>query len=403
MFCAIDQPENTVRCLTPAGPGAVAVLQLELATPERAAHALAGFKRSTPAEPTAPVHPAPVHPAPVNRILFGQWRGEDVLLMRTAPSRWELHCHGGTAAIRRILEDLTAAGVSEAAPGVALIADHAVPAGDGRVDDRVSVQQLVQTAVQRALASCRTRQAADWILRQLDGRLVAPITQLRTGNPASRSAARTQLLQYASFVDLLLRPARVGLFGPPNAGKSSLLNALCGLSRAIVSPVAGTTRDPVEAETQVDGRILRITDTAGLHDQPESLLEADGIQRTRALVTLCDAACVLAPADQPLPDIKQLAAPFSDCRTRILIRSRSDLCPENLRRAAQTAAGQTAVGQTAPTRSVNQHFSREVFVSTVTGEGLEELRRVLRETIFPATPDPSAALPLPGLPGLTDE
>ena len=371
MPAAINPPENSVRCLTPAGPGAVAVLQLELPTAERAADVLAKFQLSS-----AVSLKAPVHLAPINRILFGQWRGEDVLLVRTASTRWELHCHGGPAAVRRILEDLADVGVCQDRFG-----DR--PAGrecsGGRAMAVPSVQDQIEAAVQRALALCRTRQAADWILRQLDGRLLTPVTLLQTGNSAVRHEARVRLLRQASFTDLLLRPARVGLFGPPNAGKSSLLNALCGLSRAIVSPVAGTTRDPVEAETQVGGRILCITDTAGLHDHPDSILEADGIRRTRELVAGCDAACILAPADQPLADPEQLAAPFMHCPTRILVRSRCDL--------------------TSPrsTRSGNAHFFREIDVSAVTGEGIEELRQILFAAIFPTEPDPGTPLPLPGL------
>ncbi|MFM8477316.1 MAG: GTPase [Planctomycetaceae bacterium] len=371
MPAAINLPENTVRCLTPAGPGAVAVLQLELPTADHAANVLAKFEVST-----ATSLRAPVHLAPINRILFGQWRGEDVLLVRTATTRWELHCHGGPAAVRRILADLTAVGVRENRSG----APSADPEGStGVAGNMASVTDQIAAAVQRTLALCRTRQAADWILRQLDGRLVDPVTQLQTGSSASRHAARVRLLHNASFTDLLLRPARVGLFGPPNAGKSSLLNALCGLSRAIVSPVAGTTRDPVEAETQVGGRILCLTDTAGLHDQPDSMLEADGIRRTRELVADCDAACILAPADQPLPDLTQLAAPFMHCPTRILVRSRCDLNPSS------------------PPGSGNAYFCREVSVSAVSGEGIEDLRQTLFAAIFPAEPAPETPLPLPGL------
>lgn len=367
----INPTENTVRCLTPAGPGAVAVLQLELPTAESAAHVLVKFEIS----PAVSLK-APVHLAPINRILFGQWRGEDVLLVRTAITRWELHCHGGPAAVRRILDDLAEVGVGQDRSGDG-------PAGHecsgGRTKAIPPVQDQIESAVQRALALCRTRQAADWILRQLDGRLVTPVTLLQTGSTAGRHEARVRLLRYAAFTDLLLRPARVGLFGPPNAGKSSLLNALCGLSRAIVSPIAGTTRDPVEAETQVGGRILCITDTAGLHEHPDSVLEADGIRRTRELVAGCDAACILAPADHPLPDPEQLAAPFLDCPTRILVRSRCDLT------SPQSAS------------SGNACFFREVSVSAVSGEGLEELRQILFAAIFPAEPDPGTPLPLPGL------
>jgi tRNA U34 5-carboxymethylaminomethyl modifying GTPase MnmE/TrmE len=133
----------------------------------------------------------------------------------------------------------------------------------------------------------------------------------------------------------------------------------------------------VEAETQAGGRVLCITDTAGLHDSPGSLLEAEGIQRTRELVRDCDAACILVPADQPLPHLPLIVEPFLCCPVRILIRSRCDL-------AASVASREPL-------------FTREIRVSTVTGEGLEELREVLVQSIFPPEPDSKAPLPLPGL------
>lgn len=377
MPASLNQPLNSVCLLTPAGPGAVAVLQLELAEPEQAAHFLAGFRSGSASSVAA------AHEAPVNRILFGQWSGEDVLLVRTAPCRWELHCHGGAVAVRRILLDLEQAGL----PTVPALGDASTP-----LSQSLSVPMLIEIAVQRALTQCRTRLAADWILRQLDGRLLEPVTQLRSPDPRIRSHARAQLFRHAPFLKLLLRPARVGLFGPPNAGKSSLLNALCGLSRAIVSPVAGTTRDPVDAETQVHGRMLCITDTAGLHDAPGSPLEADGIRRTQSLVSHCDAACILAPADQPLPDIRLLTEPFRSCPATILVRSRCDL----LQTARHAGNG---LGHPHSTDTLNQSpgFLREVFVSAVTGEGLDELRNVLLQVIFPPEPEPDTALPLSGL------
>jgi tRNA modification GTPase len=378
MLSAIAKPEMTVCCLTPHGPGAVAVLQLELGSADLVSRALAGF------QPGSSVRcDAPIQDAPVNRILFGQWRGEDVLLIRTSATRWELQCHGGAVAVRRILADLSAAGACVVDGAGRGTPDVVAPLS---VDDRIAV------AVQRSLALCRTRQAADWILRQLDGRLSEPLTQLSSANPTIRSGARSALLRHARFMNLLLRPARVGLFGPPNAGKSSLLNALCGLTRTIVSPVAGTTRDPVEAETQAGGRVLCITDTAGLHDSPGSLLEAEGIQRTRELVSECDAACILIPADQPLEDLRIIAEPFLTCPVRILIRSRCDLAPEV---TATAVYENPARALRLPPREPS--FTEEVRVSAVTGEGLEELREVLVRSIFPPEPDSATPLPLPGL------
>lgn len=81
---------------------------------------------------------------------------------------------------------------------------------------------------------------------------------------------------------------RVVLVGPPNAGKSSLLNALVGREAAIVSPIAGTTRDRIEATVVRRGRIFTLIDTAGLRDDTEDAIERIGIQRAREAVAAAD-------------------------------------------------------------------------------------------------------------------
>jgi tRNA modification GTPase len=93
--------------------------------------------------------------------------------------------------------------------------------------------------------------------------------------------------------------ARVVLAGAPNAGKSSLFNALLGRERAIVSPHPGTTRDTIEASIDLSGIPLTLVDTAGLRDAPEEI-EAVGIARTRAELDGADLILFLVdPADDP--------------------------------------------------------------------------------------------------------
>ncbi len=96
------------------------------------------------------------------------------------------------------------------------------------------------------------------------------------------------LLGTSGFGDVLREGARVTIAGRPNAGKSTLLNALIGREHAIVSPIAGTTRDAVEADAEFGGIRLRFADTAGLRESSD-VIEAEGVSRARKRITETDA------------------------------------------------------------------------------------------------------------------
>ncbi|MGB7182816.1 MAG: tRNA uridine-5-carboxymethylaminomethyl(34) synthesis GTPase MnmE, partial [Burkholderiaceae bacterium] len=107
------------------------------------------------------------------------------------------------------------------------------------------------------------------------------------GQLAKLQSALTDLQQAAGRGVLLRDGMSVVIAGAPNVGKSSLLNALAGEESAIVSPIAGTTRDKVSEDIQIDGVPLHIVDTAGLHDTDDAI-ERIGIERTRAAIARAD-------------------------------------------------------------------------------------------------------------------
>ena len=94
---------------------------------------------------------------------------------------------------------------------------------------------------------------------------------------------------------------RIALVGPPNAGKSSLLNALLGMERAIVTEIAGTTRDYVEEQVSLDGVLCVLFDTAGLRDSVDPI-ESIGIQRTHAIAARVDEVWYVRDASQSWTD-----------------------------------------------------------------------------------------------------
>ena len=123
---------------------------------------------------------------------------------------------------------------------------------------------------------------------------------------------------------LLREGVSVAIVGPPNAGKSSLLNALLGVERAIVSEIPGTTRDTIEETLGIEGVPVRLIDTAGIRAHADRL-ESAGIERTRRALEAARVALVVVDGSQPLgADAVALIASTRD-RERVLFFNKADL------------------------------------------------------------------------------
>ncbi|UPG85776.1 tRNA uridine-5-carboxymethylaminomethyl(34) synthesis GTPase MnmE [Luteibacter aegosomatis] len=146
----------------------------------------------------------------------------------------------------------------------------------------------------------------------------------------------------------------VAIVGRPNAGKSSLLNALAGQERAIVTDVAGTTRDVLREAIHIDGVALELADTAGLRDS-DDMVEREGIRRARAQLERCDVALLVTDAEHADAD-----------------RAFFDGTPEH-------AARITVVNKIDIGRIAARHEGDTLWLSAHTGEGLDTLRTVLKE------------------------
>ncbi|MET0617208.1 MAG: tRNA uridine-5-carboxymethylaminomethyl(34) synthesis GTPase MnmE [Luteibacter sp.] len=150
----------------------------------------------------------------------------------------------------------------------------------------------------------------------------------------------------------------VAIIGRPNAGKSSLLNALAGQERAIVTDIAGTTRDVLRESISIDGATLELADTAGLRES-DDIVEREGIRRARAQLEQCDVALLVTEDAYAIEDLAFFEGTPAHA-SRIVIVNKIDL---------DRHAGHTA--------TIEGH---EVLrLSARTGEGLEALRIVLRQ------------------------
>lgn len=218
----------------------------------------------------------------------------------------ELHLHGGRAVVARLHQELAALPeLREAEPGE--FTRRALQNGrldltqaEGLADLLSAETEWQRRAAMESAGGALSRQIADWRGRlvNLSAKVEAAIDYVgdedETAIDMAGPAAECERLLYEWREWLALPPAevlteglQVVLAGPPNIGKSSLLNALVGSEKAIVTPVAGTTRDLIEVRLDLDGMPLTLVDTAGLRSSDDEV-ERIGIARAEAAVAAAD-------------------------------------------------------------------------------------------------------------------
>lgn len=289
---------------TPAGEGAIALIRVS--GEESIAVADRIFRgKEKPSE-------FPSHVQKQGRIVDEKDVIDQVILsVHRAPASYtgedlvEISCHGGTLVAARVLETCFHAGARAARPGE--FSERAFLNGKMDLTQAEAVMDLIRAQSDLALRSAR---------EQLEGRLGSEISILRKqiidmlahleaaidfpeeGIEPDHGAALSQrldaihekiqgLLATSDQGRMLREGIRAVIYGPANAGKSSLLNRLLGYDRAIVSETPGTTRDTIEEVIKLRGIPIRLLDTAGIRDS-EDRLEREGIARTEKSIATAD-------------------------------------------------------------------------------------------------------------------
>lgn len=344
-------PLRVIR-LTPPGSGAIATLRVEGAG---AVDAVARHCHQCRGKLLAN--------CPVDRPilgLFGHSPGEPVVLHRCHDGAVELHCHGGTAAVERVEH---------------LLADAGARTIDWQEWIRSHHSDPIAAEARLAMAHARTQRTASVLLDQYAGalgRAIAEVTRLLAAG--EDAAARTQvhaLLARAELGRHLTRPWRVVLAGHPNAGKSSLLNAMLGYERAIVHSTSGTTRDVLSAATAIDGWPVELIDTAGLSPpghgpRNESVLNR-GIALGKEQMDASDLLVLVFDRSVPFSDEHQ--SWLHDWPRALQVDNKSDL---------PRAPGARPPG---------------LETSALQGWGVGELLLAIVRRLVPDSPPPGAAVP----------
>lgn len=331
-----------------------------------------------PGDPGAPIDEALLtyFPAPAS------YTGEDVI---------EVSVHGGAAVQRGALGAALAAGARLAEPGE--FTRRAYLNGKMDLAQAEAVAGLIAAEGERArrLLLCQAEGALGQAARRMKGELLAAQATLTAAldfpedvEDLSLAEAWEKVAQVGDEAARLARMATEGvglsegftvvLTGPPNAGKSSLLNALLGEDRAIVHPAAGTTRDPVEGVIRLDGIAVSLVDTAGVpasagEDLDE--VEAEGVRRAQRRCRTADLVLAVEDAARLGAAIEGGQGGSTEGAPRLRILNKCDLL------------------------SVPPPVSGGVTVSALTGEGVDRLRTaILRALLGEGQPAGDGAVPV---------
>ncbi len=295
--------------------------------------------------------------APPGRILYG-WivdNGvtlDEVIALRKETERIcdaetvEIGCHGGGAAARAVMDALSGLGAVETTWDQAL--DAACARGE---------TSHIETEANKALRDCLSPTALPVLLFELDAHplereIARTLTLVETDGPKAELALRTLLNQ--TWPVPFVEPQAVFIAGFPNAGKSSLFNALAGRKKVIVHDTPGTTRDYVDEVVALDELPVRLFDSAGLG---ESATDIEKLAEEFAFRAMKEARIVLFVFDgsRPVKEGEMTLYNQLDCATLIPIINKTDLP-----RAEGAAGVPGAIG-----------------VSALTGEGLEQVREAV--------------------------
>jgi tRNA modification GTPase len=338
----------------------------------------------------------------------------------TAEDVAEISCHGGPLVLGRVFELALAHGARAAAPGEFTLRAFA----NGRIDlaQAEATLDIIQAKTSAGLALAQA-QLGGWLsgeLRSAREQLLEPLAYLtalvdfpedevepqEVAAPlAAGLRALERLLSSADQGVVYRQGARVVLAGRPNAGKSSLLNALLRSDRAIVTPIPGTTRDTLEETANLRGIPVVLIDTAGIGatDDP---VERLGVARSRAALAGADLALLVLDASAPPTPADAEIAALVVGKPVIVVLNKSDLLHEDTRqgdtRQGDTRQGDTRQGDTrqaiesllsrvsqSPSLPVSQSPALPVSVvatSALTGAGLDELADAVAGALLGGAP-----------------
>ena len=316
----------------------------------------------------------------IDEVLLGvmhaprTYTGEDIV---------EFNCHGGIVPLAAVLDLVVKRGARLAEPGE--FTKRAFLNGRLDLAQAEAVAELIasKTDLSRKVAIEALAGKLSDTVNQLSDRIADLLAEIEASVDfpeedldfmkvgiqleCARAVQRdlTALLETASEGRLISEGVNVAILGKPNVGKSSLLNALLGTERAIVTNIPGTTRDTIEEAVNISGIPLKLFDTAGIR-QTNDIVEQQGVQRSRAVLDKAELLLLMFDASEPLKDADLDLLRTAQSHKAILILNKTDL----------------PVVTTSSTLLAHCPEKRVVETAIPEGEGLDTLKTVVCDELL---------------------
>lgn len=420
-----EPPTTFARLMTPPGRGGIAVIALagpatrrilDQCFRPRAAHTR-GHAVAAPGQ------------LQLGEILDGSDVIDEAILTHT-PRGAEINIHGGPAATRRVLGRLADLGAQLETDRPTSLLNPAHP----RWHNPAVGEELLAALPAAPSLFAATCLASQWsaglsqLARETLDALSTNLSPSGGDDPQGPEGARphrlassppppkgeelkilAQRLRQAAgrlaTMQKLLNPPEVVLAGPPNAGKSTLANALVARPVSIVHAMAGTTRDWIREQAVIDGRAVWLTDTAGLWDVDHAV-DAEAVRRAWDRIDSADLVLLCNPADAPPENsasntMHALHSPRPIHAPTLAVTTKADLLSNGARRSTRSAATTRGAAGATPRPDQNRNdndpsihnselITHNLSVSAETGEGLPALRTAILEKLGLADIDPAA-------------
>ena len=313
---------------------------------------------------------------------------EAICLVMRAPNSYttedvvEVQCHGGIVMLRKILELILNSGARAAEPGE--FTKRAFLGGRIDITQAESVMDMIHAKNELAARSSisqlkgslsnRVKEIRSLLLNQIafiESALDDPENYSLDGYSEKLKEKLEEIIkEIQHLIDtaeegkMIKEGIRTVILGKPNAGKSSLLNALLGENRAIVTDIAGTTRDTLEEDVMIHGIPLKIVDTAGIHETVD-IVEKIGVDKARESVEEADLVLYVVDGNKPLDADDTQIIDLLEGKKAIIVMNKIDI--------------EQVVEKMWITSKINAPI---VQISAKTGEGMEKLYGIIKDMFF---------------------
>jgi tRNA modification GTPase len=412
MTNSVSQQDPIAAIATPLGEGGIAVIRVS---------GRDAFDLIDPVFTGKKLTDQPSHTAHFGRLTHrGKIIDEVVVTLFRSPRSYtgedtvEISCHGGVLITQAVLEAVLAAGARAALPGE--FTQRAFLNGKLELSQAEAVADLIHATSKKAVETAH---------QQLEGELGRHIREFRQqiidatalveleldfSEEDVEFAGRNQLLTLLSGLNdeihklletyetgrIIKNGVRTVIAGKPNAGKSTLLNTLMGKERAIVSSIAGTTRDMIDADWSYEGLLFTLTDTAGIRETEDSI-EAEGVKRSHKAIREADLVLYLvdlsdrhSEAETEVISLLKKAAgdrPFLIVGTKTDLKNRTPDDPMNRQPEDQKNGGSgdskmdTVTGQPQSVQIAPGLYT-DITVSSTKGTGIDTLKKKMRDAVL---------------------